>query len=773
MTATSVVTTLLWNALEASLLTVVLVGFLRWRKFSAPLRHLLWLLVLTKLFMPPVAFDSYGFSGACHEGWRWLSEHLETTVVWEGPEAWNGKALSPEPLPSDDGRRDGSAFSFELLSARPITTASGAFDNTRSFQIGFGSETRSGSPDGRPDDSAYVTRSDSRLQSARSGEAPAGENFLSEETTKLPGMKQALDASLAERRTDTASTVEATASVVTGIGARFDAATTARVLVFLWGFGALAILLRQALSIGAFHVGLRKSKNASPEVRRECVMVARRLGLRQVPTIRVLQISTPPLVWALGRPIVVLPRLTARSSAATLRALLAHELAHIKRRDHWLCWFELVGTCIYWWLPTFWWAQREMRRASDEAADAWAVWALRSRDIYAEALLETVVTLQTNAPRARVPLLGRGVGQKESLARRLTMIMRDPIRLRLSWTARLGALLIAVLVLPSSPFAATGTARIETPEPADSLEAEDPREAVSDKQPEPNSGQPKGIQPEAVSTPREILGDVRQVRDRVRARKLLQNLATQQSRQAPEQPLRAPASVTSTSADVEERLNRVERNLERVAAQMERLEKLLTGAAPASRRTFPLFNSNPPEKPKDEPLLVPPVPKRADPPSTRPRVGQFRFYALPAGKVGKLAEFLRKHLNVDAGVVPFLGEKGLGLTATKEIHDVVGPLISLMRKAPSAADDAHTSRPITARVTAVDRAKGLVVLNVGRDQGVEKGFEFVIHRRRQRIADLEVFEVYPDLSGARIKAVYEGQGIRQGDHAYFPLSTRP
>ena len=58
MTATSVVTTLLWNALEASLLTVVLVGFLRWRKFSAPLRHLLWLLDLTKLFMPPVAVYS-------------------------------------------------------------------------------------------------------------------------------------------------------------------------------------------------------------------------------------------------------------------------------------------------------------------------------------------------------------------------------------------------------------------------------------------------------------------------------------------------------------------------------------------------------------------------------------------------------------------------------------------------------------------------------------------------------------------------------------------
>ena len=343
------------------------------------------------------------------------------------------------------------------------------------------------------------------------------------------------------------------------------------------------------------------------------------------------------------------------------------------------------------------------------------------------------------------------------------MIMRDPIRLRLSWTARLGALVVAVLVLPSSPSAATGTARIETPEPAEPTEAAAPQPVVSNKQPEPNSEQPKGIQPEAVSTPREIPDAGGPLIDPVRAPKLLQNLATQQSRQAPEQPLRAPASVTSTSADVEERLNRVERNLERVAAQMERLEKLLTGAAPASRRTFPLFNSNPPEKPKDEPLLVPPVPKRADPPSTRPRVGQFRIYALPAGKVGKLAEFLRKHLNVDA---VDLGEKGLGLTATKEIHAAIGPFISLMRKAPSAADDAHTSRPITARVVALDRAKDLVVLSVGRDQDVKKGFEFIVYRGSQRIADLEVFAVYPDLSGARIKAVYEGLEIRQGDNAY-------
>ena len=107
MTATSVVTTLLWSALEASLLTVLLVGFFRWRRFSAPLRHLLWLLVLVKLFMPPVTLDSYGFSGVCHGGWQWLSEHLETTVVRERAQTGNGRNFSPEPLPSDDGRRDG------------------------------------------------------------------------------------------------------------------------------------------------------------------------------------------------------------------------------------------------------------------------------------------------------------------------------------------------------------------------------------------------------------------------------------------------------------------------------------------------------------------------------------------------------------------------------------------------------------------------------------------------------------------------------------------
>lgn len=779
MTASSVVTTLLWNALEASLLTVLLVGLLRARNFSAPIRHLLWLLVLAKLFMPPLALDCYGFSRACRAGWSWLNERPETTPARERPKSWNGTNRPPEALPSDDAPADGaddgpedrSSLSLEP-SARPLTKTREALPDARTYPTESGRATRSDSPAGSLDGSRYVRSRDPGFLSVQPGGGSTGDARLSDGMTKRPGLKEGRDASLREPRADTSFTRGARKQVLTDSDLPFDSATTARVLIILWGLGAVTMLLRQVLSIGAFRAGLRESQDASPEVRRQCATVAGRLGLRRVPAVRVLGISMSPLVWALGHPVLVLPRWTTRFSTATLRALLAHELAHIRRRDHWLCWLELAGACVYWWLPTFWCVQREMRRASDEAADAWAVWALRSRETYAEALFETVETLQVHVPRARVPLLGRGVGQKEFLTRRLTMIMREPIRLRLSWTARLGALVIAVLALPSSPSAATGTTGIETPQPAGPIGPAVHPKAASNRQPGPGSGQPGGIEPKAAPTPapRDAPDAGGKGIGGVPARDLLQNLATGRSPLAPEQPLRARDTARSPSADVEDRLTRVEETLERVDARMKRLEKLLADAVLPSRRTTPFLESIQPVEPKDEPRLLPPEPKRAEPTSERPPVNEFRIYRLPDGRVAELAEFLGKLLNVEAVE---LGRDRLGLVAAREVHDVVERLSSLPWKTPSAAGEADAGGVITARVVDVDRARGLVVLSVGRDQGVETGSEFVVHRGRQRIADLEVIEVYPDLSGARVKALYHGQEIRQGDEAYSPLSSHP
>ena len=52
-------------------------------------------------------------------------------------------------------------------------------------------------------------------------------------------------------------------------------------------------------------------------------------------------------------------------------AVLAHELAHLKRRDHWVRRLEAIVLGLYWWYPGAWWARRQLERAEEECCDAW------------------------------------------------------------------------------------------------------------------------------------------------------------------------------------------------------------------------------------------------------------------------------------------------------------------------------------------------------------------------------------------------------------------
>jgi hypothetical protein len=193
---------------------------------------------------------------------------------------------------------------------------------------------------------------------------------------------------------------------------------------------------------------MRLADDAPDDVLAAARVTARRMGLAHVPRVRVAVDCRTPLVWAFGPPAVVLPATLVRhASDDFLRNVLAHELAHLKRRDHWTCWLELAAGCVFWWLPTFWWAQRQLRQAADQAADAWAVWTLGSRKTYAESLLASI-ELCCAQPLGQ-PALGWSWGGRETVARRLTMIMRDPVRHRMSGPAWLIAAVVGMLTLPA------------------------------------------------------------------------------------------------------------------------------------------------------------------------------------------------------------------------------------------------------------------------------------------------------------------------------------
>lgn len=180
--------------------------------------------------------------------------------------------------------------------------------------------------------------------------------------------------------------------------------------------------------------------------------LAGRLGVARCPWIGLVPAPISPLLWALGTtPRLLLPSaLWERLTPQQQRALLVHELAHLRRGDHWVRRLELLVGGLYWWLPTTWWARRELHEAEEQCCDAWVVWALPDcAPAYAAALLETVAFLSGTRPA--LPVTASGIGHVPRLKRRLIMILRGTPPRALSGAGLLAVLALGVLFLPLGP----------------------------------------------------------------------------------------------------------------------------------------------------------------------------------------------------------------------------------------------------------------------------------------------------------------------------------
>jgi beta-lactamase regulating signal transducer with metallopeptidase domain len=242
----------------------------------------------------------------------------------------------------------------------------------------------------------------------------------------------------------------------------------------LWLVGSLLWFMLAGLRIARFHRLLRQATPAPSEVQDQARRLASRLGLARCPGVWLVPGSLSPSLWSLtGPPRLLLPAALLDQLSKQQRAtLLTHELAHLRRRDHWVRGLELLVLGLYWWFPLVWWARREIREAEEQCCDAWVVWALPSaaRD-YALAIVTTLDFL--SGVRPAVPLAASGIGPVHSLRRRLTMIMQGTTPRALSLAGFAGVLALAALLLPWLP----ALAQVEDP-------AAPRREEPRDRQPD-------------------------------------------------------------------------------------------------------------------------------------------------------------------------------------------------------------------------------------------------------------------------------------------------
>jgi hypothetical protein len=209
----------------------------------------------------------------------------------------------------------------------------------------------------------------------------------------------------------------------------------------------VAVAALELLRIVCFRLRVGRGRPAPADLREEMEDLADLFHLSP-PELAVLPNLASPMVWGLGRAQLLWPvRLLETLPAAGRRAVLAHELAHLKRRDHWVGWLQLATACLWWWYPLSWYVRSQLRREAELACDAWVVALLpEARRVYAEALLE--VARIGSGVAVPAPALGV-VGRRQDFARRLTMIMRECGPYRVSACGLLAVGVLALVALPS------------------------------------------------------------------------------------------------------------------------------------------------------------------------------------------------------------------------------------------------------------------------------------------------------------------------------------
>lgn len=119
------------------------------------------------------------------------------------------------------------------------------------------------------------------------------------------------------------------------------------------------------------------------------------LGLPRTPAVRLGPDGSMPMATGLFRPIVYLPGDAVNWSETKLRVVLAHELAHVKRRDCLTYALARAAVALHWYNPLGWFALRQLRAEREHACDDLVLECGERPSSYAEVLLEIAQTMRT------------------------------------------------------------------------------------------------------------------------------------------------------------------------------------------------------------------------------------------------------------------------------------------------------------------------------------------------------------------------------------------
>ena len=173
-------------------------------------------------------------------------------------------------------------------------------------------------------------------------------------------------------------------------------------------------------------------------------------GVCGEPPVKLTANTMSPAVCGLFRPAILIPEsLAEHFSEEQMRAVLLHELIHLRRRDVWLNFWQSLLQIVYWWHPLVWVANARIRRVREEAVDDAVMLALAGEaETYAPTLLE-VAKLALNRPLASLGLVGI-LESRSALRERIERLVdfRAPRQAGLTLVSIFGVLAFSAVAVP-------------------------------------------------------------------------------------------------------------------------------------------------------------------------------------------------------------------------------------------------------------------------------------------------------------------------------------
>ena len=214
-----------------------------------------------------------------------------------------------------------------------------------------------------------------------------------------------------------------------------------------WLIGVAVAALR--LITGAAHVRkLRRSglSAVSDEVRHVLAAAAERLGVTRVVEIAQSTLVSGPVVIGWLKPLVLLPAASLNGlTMEQLEAVLAHELAHVRRLDYLANLLQTIVETVFFYHPAVWWVSRRMRIHREDCCDDRAVRAITTPLTYASALLKLHELRDgVRVPASAICLSATGGSLKKRIHRVLGL--DEPLQTAPTWrlAAGIAGLLIVV-----------------------------------------------------------------------------------------------------------------------------------------------------------------------------------------------------------------------------------------------------------------------------------------------------------------------------------------